>query len=153
MIFAGNGPDKTKLTNKIDKENLSDNTIILGQVDRTEIAQIYSAADLFLFPSMYDVSSLVQIEAASRYTPTVFAEGSVTSCTVTNGVNGYIFPCEVSKFADGVLQAVNDTEKLKAIGNNAYSDLYVTWQQVIEDVYKRYVNLIEAGKSQNSTIK
>ena len=147
MIFAGNGPDKAKLERKIAEKNLTDEITLLGQVDRTEISQIYSAADLFLFPSMYDVSSLVQIEAASRYTPTVFAEGSVTSCLVTNGVNGYIFPCDVKQFADGVFQAVNDTATLDNIRNNAYNDLYITWKQIIEKVYERYVKLIEKNKN------
>lgn len=146
MIFAGDGPDKDKLEKKIEQQGLTDETILLGQIDRTEIAQIYSAADLFLFPSMYDVSSLVQIEAASRYTPTVFAEGSVTSCTVTNGVNGYIFPCEVKAFADGVYQAVTEKDKLKNVSNNAYNDLYINWQQIIDSVYQRYINLIENNK-------
>ena len=143
MLFAGDGPDKASLVKRIERENLTGEIELLGKVERTQTAQIFSAADLFLFPSMYDVSSLVQIEAASRYTPTAFAEGSVTSCTVTNGVNGYIFPCDTKKFADGVFQAVSDPATLSEISANAYTDLYVTWHQVIERVYERYVNLIK----------
>lgn len=146
MIFAGEGPDKAALIKKIKAENLTEEVTLIGQVERTEIAQIYSAADLFLFPSMYDVSSLVQIESSSRYTPTVFAEGSVTSCTVTDGVNGYIFPQDVSAFADGVYQAVSDTVNLKKIGNNAYNDLYIHWHKMIEKVYERYVNLMQKNE-------
>lgn len=146
MIYAGNGPDKSKLEKKIEQNNLTDEVTLIGHVERTEVAQIYSAADLFLFPSMYDVSSLVQIEAASRFTPTVFAEGSVTSCTVTNGVNGYVFPCDVVKFADGVYEAVRNRESLQTVGENANRDLYVTWQDIVPKVYARYVELIEKSK-------
>ena len=152
MIFAGDGPDKSSLVRKIEKENLADEIMLLGQVERTEIAQIYAAADLLLFPSMYDVSSLVQIESASRYTPTVFAEGSVTSCTVTNGVNGYIFPCDASKFADGVYEAVSDPATLRKISANAYNDLYVNWRQIIERVYERYVALMRDKENEKNEI-
>lgn len=143
MAFVGGGPDRDKLVKKIASANLSEQITLVGKRDKSELQEIYAAADLFLFPSMYDVSSLVQVEAASRYTPTVFAEGSVTSCTVTNGVNGYILPCEVNSFADGVLSAVQNREVLQQVGNNAYRDLYVTWDEIAQKVYARYMDLIE----------
>lgn len=143
MLFVGDGPDKEKLLNKIAHENLTDDVELEGKLRKSQLHEIYSAADLFLFPSMYDVSSLVQIEAASRYTPTVFAEGSVTSCTVTDGVNGFILPCDVKVFADGVNNIVRDRDKLATVSNNAYRDLYVTWNELLKDVYKRYVEIID----------
>ena len=51
-------------------------------MDRELLKSIYYRATLFLFPSLFDSSSLVQIEAASQETPTIFIEGSVTSDTV-----------------------------------------------------------------------
>ena len=36
--------------------------------DRELLASIYERADLFLFPSLYDASSIVQIEAALQKT-------------------------------------------------------------------------------------
>lgn len=150
MLFAGDGPDKDKLEKKLIDEQLTDRVRLLGQLDKDGVTEIYSAADMFLFPSLYDVSSLVQVEAASRYTPTVFAKGSVTSCTVTDGVNGYIFPAETKAYADGVCNALGDKEKLREIGQNAFRDLYVKWDDIVEQVYKRYIELIEENdKKQN----
>ena len=54
--------------------------------DRTLLSYYYARADLFLFPSLYDASSIVQIEAASQKTPTVFLEGAVTANTVENNI-------------------------------------------------------------------
>ena len=146
MIFAGDGPDREKLVKQIEKDNLQDDVTLLGQMSREQIAEIYSAADLFLFPSLYDVSSLVQIEAASRYTPTVFVEGSVTSCTVSDGVNGYIFPCSVQEFADGICNVLQNKEKMKEVSENAYKDLYITWDYLVGKVRDRYLELIENSK-------
>ena len=45
--------------------------------DRELLAKIYYRSDLFLFPSLVNNSSLVQKEAASQYTPTLFIENSL----------------------------------------------------------------------------
>ncbi len=148
MFYAGEGPDREKLENKLKDDGLSDRVTLLGQLNKNNLTDLYAAADMFLFPSLYDVSSLVQVEAASRFTPTVFAEGSVTSCTVTDGVNGYIFPAEINAFTDGVYNALQDKSKLDEIGKNAYRDLYITWDTIVEKVYNRYMQLIETNNKQ-----
>ncbi len=150
MIFAGSGPDRNKLEERIAQHGLTDDVRLVGQVDKEVLTSIFSAADMFLFPSLYDVSSLVQVEAASRYTPTAFVEGSVTSCTVTDGVNGYIFPAEVNQYAEGVYNALQNKAKVEEIGKNAYRDLYITWDDVIDKVYNRYLELIEEAKSKQN---
>lgn len=149
MFFAGEGPDRDKLVEHIRECDLEKDVHLLGQIERENIAELYAGADMFLFPSLYDVSSLVQVEASSRFTPTAFAQGSVTSCTVDNGVNGYIFPAQVDLFADGVYNALKDKDKLDEIGKNAFRDLYITWDDIVENIYHRYLELIEENPKSN----
>lgn len=147
MLFVGEGPDHVKLVKKLKEEDVEDRCTFVGHVsDRSVLEEIYAAADLFLFPSLYDTNSLVQVEAASRYTPTAFAAGSTTSCNVTDGVNGYIFPCEREAFAEGVMQAVADREKLEEMGKNAHRDLYITWEGVVARAEAYYREIIAARK-------
>ncbi len=147
MIFVGEGPDHAKLQKKLKEENVSEETVFMGHVsDISVLEELYAAADLFLFPSLYDTNSLVQVEAASRRTPTAFAEGSTTSCTVTDGVNGYILPCDKEGFADGVMRAISDREELEEMGRRAFRDLYVTWGGVVERAEQYYREIISAQK-------
>ncbi len=148
MIYAGDGPDREKLLKRIQDNNLTNEVLLLGQLNRENVTELYAAADMFLFPSLYDVSSLVQVEAASRFTPTVFAEGSVTSCTITNGVNGYIFPVDTELFAKGVYNALQDKNQLHDVGVNAHKDIYITWNTITEKIHNRYLELIEENKKQ-----
>lgn len=146
MIVVGEGPDEKMIEKKFIEENVGEETVFTGQIsDRTLLCETYAAADMFLFPSLYDASSLVQIEAASRKTPTAFIENSVTSYSVTHGVNGYAFPNDVDAFADGVMNAVADRDALRLVGENAQRDIYVTWDKIIETAYGRYMALIAAG--------
>ncbi len=147
MLFAGEGPDKEKLVKKLQEEGVSDNVIFEGRLEEDSLSRVYAAGDLQLFPSLYDVSSIVQMEAASRYTPTVFAEGSLTSCTVRDGVDGFILPCELGPFTDGILNILQDKERLSAVAEGAYRDLYFTWDDIAEKAKAAYEEVLLRAKS------
>ena len=147
MFFIGDGPDRCLLEKKIAAENVGDECIMLGKInDKFLLEDYYLTADMLLFPSKYDVSSIIQIEAAAMKTPCAFVEGSVTSCTVTDGVNGLILPEDVKSYADGVYSTVTDAAALSDLSANAYRDLYVTWGDVVEKCYLNYSELINAKK-------
>lgn len=150
MFFIGDGPDRAALENKITELGLGDNITLLGAIsDKEIIKSFYLTADLMLFPSKYDVSSIVQIEAAAMKTPCAFVEDSVTSYTVENGVNGLIFPEDVIAFANGVYDFVQNEERKKRLSENAYRDLYVTWDDIVDKTYDRYLELAEEYKTKN----
>ncbi len=147
MFFVGDGLDRAKLEDKIAKLGLKNECVLVGSItDKSLIASYNLFADLILFPSLYDTSSIVQIEGASMKTATAFVVGSTTSDTITDGVNGFILPNDVEKYADGVHNIINDDATLKQVGENAYRDLYVTWDDVVEKVYSGYLEVIENNK-------
>ena len=147
MLFVGTGQDENKIKHYIHEKGLDENCIMCGKItDRNEIAKIYSASHLFLFPSLYDTNSLVQIEAASQKTPTVFVEGAKTAGTVTKDVNGLVAKNDVNDYAQTIINILSDSEKYNEICENAYKDLYVNWDMVAEKVYKEYLKLIENKK-------
>ena len=150
MLFVGSGPDEEKLINHIKKYNLEDNVIICGKVtDRHLLECYYNRASLFLFPSVYDASSLVQIEAASQGTPTIFLKGTATAATVTDNVNGFLSDYSVDAYSDKIIEVINNKELYKKVSENAVRDLYVTWDDKVKEVYDLYIKIIEERKSNN----
>ena len=118
--------------------------IFTGRVeDRDELARFYVRSDLFLFPSWYDTNSIVQIEAASQKTPTVFIEKTVTSSTITNNFNGFTTPNSAYEYAKRINEILNDKELLQKVSENAYKTVYKTWDNVVDEVYELYNNLLE----------
>lgn len=153
MFFVGNGPDERELKSLIKKNDLSSHTIFTGKIsDRTELATIFALSDLFVFPSLYDTSSLVQIEAATFNTPTLFIENTVTATTITNNVNGFTAKNDVDAFADKIVSLMENEKLLKEIGENANRDLFITWKQVSEIVAERYEYLIKQNKNKQAKI-
>ena len=142
MLFVGSGQDEEVLNAHVKELGLTDNIIMAGRItDRTLLAQIYSRANLFLFPSVYDCSSLVQIEAASQRTPTVFIRDSVTSSTATENVNCLMSENNPESFAAAVIKALQDEKLLHDLSENAFRDLYVTWDSVVDKIYDKYLEL------------
>ena len=143
MLFVGTGQDEERLKDKINDLDMNNEIIMCGKVtDRNLLAYYYSRANLMLFPSVYDASSIVQIEAASQKTPTVFLENTATSATITNNVNGYLSKYSVKDYANKIIEILDNKKLYKEVCENAYRDLYVNWDTVIDNVYSMYIDMI-----------
>lgn len=143
MLFVGVGQDEDKLKERIKELNLEKEVLLVGKIeDRIELASIYKRADLFLFPSVYDASSLVQIEAASQKTPGVFLKNTATSSTITDNVNGFLSEETVGAYSDKIIEVMGNKELYKKVSNNAYYDLYRTWDEAVDEIYEIYKDLI-----------
>ena len=88
-------------------------------------------------------NQLVQIEAASQKTPTVFIEGAKTAGTVTKDVNGLIAKNDAKEYAKTIIDILSDKERYLTLCENAYKDLYVNWDMVAQKVYDEYLKLIQ----------
>ena len=147
MLFVGSGPDFNELKSRIHKYDMEDCVIMTGKIlDRELLKAIYYRATLFLFPSLFDSSSLVQIEAASQETPTIFIEGSVTSDTVENNINGFTEKEDVELFANRIEEILNDKELYEKVQKGAKNDLAKPWSEIAKETYKFYLKMIELNE-------
>ena len=144
MLFAGKGQDEDKLAALVKEQGLSEEVVMCGLTDKDMLEKLYSRAKLFLFPSLYDANSLVQIEAACQGTPTVFLEGARTAATVTPGVNGYVSALGEENYARLILDILSDEEGYRRVSAAARKDLYLNWDDVVRDVYADYCSFTKA---------
>lgn len=143
MLFVGSGQDEDELKSIIDKNNMNQDIIMCGKIsDRELLANIYARADLFLFPSLYDASSIVQIEAASQKTPTLFVEGAATTATITENVNGFISHNNEEDFAEKINEIINNKALYDSVCENVYKDIYINWDSQVSKVFDSYMEII-----------
>ena len=143
MLYVGSGQDYQKLENHIKKLNMEKEIILCGKVTDREILKCYYArADLFLFPSVYDASSIVQIEAASQSTPTLLLKNTVTAGTVTDNINGFLSENTVGAYSDRIIDIMSDKNLYERVSKNAYIDIYKTWDEMVDKAYKLYIRHI-----------
>ena len=85
---------------------------------------------------------MVQVEAASQHTPTLFIEKAVTASTICDGVNGYLSSNAPEMYAEKIIDIFSKAISHREICNNAYRDLYLSWNQIVNELYKNYIDLI-----------
>ena len=108
------------IKNAVSTHDLAGQVQLLGYVDDAEVATLYSAADVFVFPLIEtpgDVEGfgMVAIEAASHGTPTVAFDCGGVSDAVVEGKNGILVaPGNYAKFGEATLQLLRDDLRDKA---------------------------------------
>lgn len=145
MLFVGQGPDRDDFIAEAERLGISRITRFLGHLAvREELMEIYAAADLFLFPSLYDNAPMVVREAAAAGTPAVLVRGSCAANDTTEGVNA--FHCENSpeSLAAAITAAL---PRAREVGESAKATIPRPWPSILTDVRARYVELIEAKKA------
>ena len=85
--IAGDGPLASELRSLIDRNGLS-NVTLLGLLDQDQLREEYRRADIFLFPSTWEGSPKVILEAAATGLP-VIVRNSYSPETVVHEVTGY----------------------------------------------------------------
>ena len=141
MLFVGSGQDEEELKKQIDSLGLSDDIILTGKIsDKEMLKSLYLRAKLFLFPSLYDANSLVQIEAACQKTPTVFVKGAKTASLVTDGENGFIAENSAEGLARKIAEIESSPVLYKRVCEGAKRDLYTSWSEVVKSVFLDYVS-------------
>lgn len=144
MLYVGCGQDENTLKQHIIDLGLEKEVILCGKItDRYELACYYKRADLFLFPSFYDASSIVQIESASQSTPTIFLKNTATSATVTDNVNGFLADYTVGAYSDKIIEVIKNKQLYDKVSKNAYIDLYKNWDDCVKEVYDKYLELMK----------
>lgn len=98
---------------------------------------------MFLFPSMYDASSIVQIEAASQHLPVLFLKGSATSYNIKDRVNGYLSEYSPIEYASKIVDIMNDKVVYDKVCERVYTDLYRTWDDIVKELYNDYKSYVK----------
>ena len=104
----------------IDRNNLTDKVKLLGSVDEQQLALLYTAADVFVFPLREvkgDVEGfgMVAVEAAGYGTPTVaFDNGGVKDAVINNETGILVEADKYGAFAKSIKRAAVEfhTEKI-----------------------------------------
>lgn len=147
LYMVGTGYAVREIKHKIKELGLSQNVTMLGNIhDRERLKKIDAAADLFLFPSLYDNAPLVVREAAAMHTPALMLQESTAAEVIESDVNGFLTANDKQVYADRIVWLMEHPEVLKRVGDKASNTIARSWENVIEEVILRYKDIQEAYK-------
>lgn len=142
-LMVGDGLDAPAIRAYAQQLGLDDVVRFTGLLlDREQLRDFYTIADLFLFPSTYDTSGLVVKEAAACECASVLTRGSCAAEGVTDGVNGFLADENAEDFARAVLAACDNKAALEAVGAHAGETLYLSWDDAVKKAAARYEEVL-----------
>jgi glycosyltransferase involved in cell wall biosynthesis len=110
FLFVGNGPDLYDYQEECENLGIREHCVFTGYVAREDLAFIYAASDIFIFPSLTETQGLVTIEAMISGTPVV-AIGAMGTIEVMNGNNGgFMVQNDPREFMERIFNLLDNDE-------------------------------------------
>ena len=109
LLLAGQGPLLEEMKQKVEKLNLKDSVVFLGQ--RKDVEELYQVFDAFVLPSLYEGLGIVLIESQCAGLPS-FASTEVPEIAKVSDILKFIsLEEEKEKWADVILESINDYKR------------------------------------------
>lgn len=145
MFFVGTGYAAEAMKELVAEKGLDRQVTFIGNItDRERIKKFYAAADLFLFPSLYDNAPLVVREAAALHTPAVMIKGATAATILTDGENGFLIDNDLKSFEAKLRELIADPQRVHRVGVQASRSIVRSWEDVVGEVLDRYNALISS---------
>ena len=139
MIFVGSGTDMEEIQAYSEASGLGKEVVFTGAIsDREVLRTFYSAADLFLFPSVYDTNGLVVREAAASSLASVLVRGSCAAENTVDGRNAFLIDESADSLYAMLDRLYGHMDAVKDTGRNAAEDLYISWHDSVGRALERY---------------
>ena len=147
MFFVGTGYAADDLKQLVADAGLEDKVVFEGMIlERELLKKYYAAADLFLFPSIYDNAPLVLREAAALQTPALLVKGSTASEVVTDNINGFLIENSAQALASKISSLYKQPDIVKTVGINASKTIARSWENVAIEINDRYNYLMQRNQ-------
>jgi len=92
LLLAGDGPLRSDLETLAAERNLSDRVHFLGW--RGDVAQLFAASDISVFPSRYEPNGTVIMESWAHQKPLIASRSKGAEWLVDHEENGLLFPID-----------------------------------------------------------
>ena len=139
MLLVGDGMERREMEQLTRELRLDDICLFTGAVrDREKLRAYFSLSDLFLFPSTFDTNGIVVREAAACGTASVLVRGSCAAEDVTEDVNALLIEENAASLAALLERVGADRPALRALGQRALEQLYLSWEDSVARAYARY---------------
>lgn len=141
LVMVGEGPLAGKIKQLSRKLKLSRRVIFTGKITNKELPQYYSAADIFVMPSVYDNFPNSILEAMSCELPIVATNVGGISMQVQDGENGFLVESgNIEQFKGAIITLLDNSSLSIEMGkrNRELVKKKYSWStsaQKLKDIY------------------
>lgn len=144
-VVIGDGPLRNEL-----QQEAPDNMYFTGYLTGESLAKIYSAADLFVFPSPSETFGNVVLEALASGTPAICANSGGVKSIIRDGLTGLLcMSGNALEFANAIIKLLDEEGLRKQMGENGRNyALTQKWESIFHHLLIQYYDVIEDAKGQ-----
>jgi len=141
--------ERDMLTRLSEKLGVKDKVVHLHSTSDVELAEVYAACDVFVYPSSASPWGLVVTEAMAASKPVIVSKQVGTSEIIQEGVNGIVIdrakPEEIAKQVEAL---INNPKLRKKLGENAYQYVKanLSWERYAAKVENVFQETIRRSK-------
>ena len=152
LRIGGRGPLQLKYQKMIDDHGLNNYISFLEYIPDDDIASFYSAADIFVLPSIVDERGdteglgVVLLEANACKTPVIGSRVGGILDVIRDGRNGFfVEPKNSSDLAEKILKLASDRNLREVMGENSrkFVERHYNWEDISVKIIDRYHSLLK----------
>lgn len=141
LMLAGEGSEKSRLREFFHQQNLGQRVIFTGLVAKSELADYYAAADMFIQASLSETQGLTTNEAQAAGLPVVAVEATGARDLIEDGITGILVQNDQQQFVAAIQSLLNSLEQRQKIGQQAKEvarDLdYINQAKKLVNIYQQ----------------
>jgi N-acetyl-alpha-D-glucosaminyl L-malate synthase BshA len=144
LILIGEGPDTILTRRLVNKKDLQDKVIFLGNQSRVEA--VLPLSDLFLLPSEEESFGLAALEALACGVPVIGTMDTGLVEVIEHNINGFLFPIgDTASMSAEAIKLLSDAKRLAQFKENATKLAYERFHSdkivvEYENYYKEILN-------------
>ncbi|MGI1690457.1 glycogen synthase [Thermoanaerobacter uzonensis] len=151
VVLCASSPDTQEVLEEVEqKVKLYDNIIWINRmVGKEEIIELYSNAEVFACPSIYEPFGIINLEAMACKTPVVASATGGIKEVVVHEETGFLVepgnPEELAKYINILLNNKDLAIKFGENGRKRVEEMF-SWESIAKKTYEMYKDVIEKYK-------
>ncbi|EGD53176.1 glycogen synthase [Thermoanaerobacter ethanolicus JW 200] len=151
VVLCASSPDTQEVLEEVEqKVKLYDNIIWINKmVEKEEIIELYSNAEVFACPSVYEPFGIINLEAMACKTPVVASATGGIKEVVVHEETGFLVepgnPEELAKYINILLNNKDLAIKFGENGRKRVEEMF-SWESIAKKTYEMYKDVIEKYK-------
>ncbi len=150
LWVVGSGPAQRIFQRRVKQRGISDSVRFEGKLPHDRIGRVYSAADLFVFPSVTETQGLVVAEAQSYGLPCITVDHGAAAEAVEQGVNGIIVQNHPHDFGNAAVTLLSDSTLREHLRQGALNHHITTEREMAHMMLQVYQEAIERRRDGSS---
>jgi len=145
FIMAGTGNERKKLIAKAKSMKLGRNVLFPGFIPEEDLPSLYSSADVYVLPSLWEVCPLTLLEAMACGVPCVVSDAGGNSEVIENGKCGFVVPKkDYLSLAEKINLLLSDGKLRKQMSKKARERAvkFFDWDIIAEKTRNIYLDLL-----------